>query len=236
MSAQREPQRPWRRIRSFIRREGRLTQGQRRALNSLSGDFLLDPTGEPIDQQAIFGRSAPLVLEIGFGNGESLLEMAAMDPERDFIGVEVHRPGLGQLLMGIERLGLKNLRAVGDDAVPFIEQRLLPGSLSQVLLYFPDPWHKKRHHKRRIVQTPFADLIASRLEPNGLWHLATDWQNYAEHMQAVLDPHPAFTPEHQQDGRNARPKWRPKTKFERRGEQLGHPVFDLLYRRVADEN
>lgn len=234
MAEQTESPHPWRRIRSFIRREGRLTQGQQRALETLSGDFILDPTGSPIDPQAIFGRTAPLVLEIGFGNGESLLEMAAMNPERDFIGVEVHRPGLGHLLMGIERLGLKNLRAVGDDAVPFIEQRLIPGSLNQVLLYFPDPWHKKRHHKRRIVQTEFADLIASRLAPGGLWHLATDWPNYAEHMQAVLDPHPAFNAEHHHDGRDARPQWRPKTKFERRGEQRGHPVFDLLYRRVSD--
>lgn len=226
---------PWRRIRSFIRREGRLTQGQQRALDTLSDDFLLDPQGSPLDPQAIFGRNAPLVLEIGFGNGESLLEMAAMQPEQDFIGVEVHRPGLGHLLMGIERLGLKNLRAVGDDAVPFIEQRLTPDSLEQVLLYFPDPWHKKRHHKRRIVQPDFADLIASRLRNGGLWHLATDWPDYATHMQAVLDPHPAFQAEHSGDGSDARPAWRPKTKFERRGEQRGHPVFDLLYRRVQPD-
>ena len=220
-----------RRIRSFIRREGRLTPGQQRALNELGPKYLVEPEGPPIDPVELFGRTAPLTLEIGFGNGDSLVEMAARDPDSDFIGIEVHRPGVGHLLNGIEHFGLTNLKAVCGDAVPFVEQRIAEESLDRLLLYFPDPWHKKRHHKRRIVQTPFADLVASRLKPGGLWHLATDWAEYAEHMRDVLDPHPAFVAEHEGSGENARPDWRPRTKFERRGEERGHQVFDLLYRR-----
>ncbi|MFN2381280.1 MAG: tRNA (guanosine(46)-N7)-methyltransferase TrmB [Guyparkeria sp.] len=220
-----------RRVRSFIRREGRLTPGQQRALNELGPKYLLEPAGEPIDPVELFGRQAPLTLEIGFGNGDSLVEMAAKDPNGDYIGIEVHRPGVGHLLNGIEHFGLTNLKAVCGDAVPFVEQRIGEGGLDRLLLYFPDPWHKKRHHKRRIVQTPFADLVASRLKSGGLWHLATDWAEYAEHMREVLDAHPAFVSEHEGSGENARPAWRPRTKFERRGEERGHQVFDLLYRR-----
>ncbi|MGC8698505.1 MAG: tRNA (guanosine(46)-N7)-methyltransferase TrmB, partial [Halothiobacillus sp.] len=175
----------------------------------------------------------PCTLEIGFGNGESLLAMAAAAPTQDFIGIEVHRPGIGQLLLGIERLGLTNIRIVAQDAVPFLQQRIPNHSLNRLLLYFPDPWHKARHHKRRIVQPPFADLIAAKLKPTGLWHCATDWAPYAEHMRAVLDMHPAFMAEHGGIGEAARPAWRPETKFERRGIRLSHAVFDLLYRRAA---
>ncbi|MFO7808987.1 tRNA (guanosine(46)-N7)-methyltransferase TrmB [Guyparkeria sp.] len=220
-----------RRIRSFIRREGRLTPGQQRALNELGSKYLIEPEGPPIDPVELFGRQAPLTLEIGFGNGDSLVEMAAKDSDGDFIGIEVHRPGVGHLLNGVEHYGLTNLKAVCGDAVPFVEQRLAEESLDRLLLYFPDPWHKKRHHKRRIVQTPFVDLAASRLKPGGLWHLATDWADYADHMREVLDAHPAFVAEHEGNGENARPAWRPRTKFERRGEERGHQVFDLLYRR-----
>lgn len=220
-----------RRVRSFIRREGRLTPGQQRALTELGPKYLIDPTGPVIDPVALFGREASLTLEIGFGNGDSLVEMAAKDPNQNFIGIEVHRPGVGHLLNGIEHFGLTNLKAVCGDAVPFLEQRLADENLDRLLLYFPDPWHKKRHHKRRIVQTSFADLVARRLKPGGLWHLATDWAEYGEHMREVLDPHPAFVAEHRGIGENARPDWRPRTKFERRGEERGHRVFDLLYRR-----
>ncbi|MCL7745230.1 tRNA (guanosine(46)-N7)-methyltransferase TrmB [Guyparkeria hydrothermalis] len=220
-----------RRIRSFIRREGRLTPGQQRALNELGPKYLIEPTGPQLDPSELFGRQAPLTLEIGFGNGDSLVEMAAKDPDGDYIGIEVHRPGVGHLLNGIEHFGLTNLMAVCGDAMPFVEERLGEGSLDRLLLYFPDPWHKKRHHKRRIVQTPFADLVASRIKPGGLWHLATDWAEYAEHMREVLNAHPAFAAEHAGTGENARPDWRPRTKFERRGEERGHQVFDLLYRR-----
>lgn len=219
-----------RRIRSFIRREGRLTGAQTRALTEFMPRFGLEASGPVLDQAQIFGRVAPLTLEIGFGNGESLLAMAQAAPEQDFIGIEVHRPGVGHLLLGIEQRGLTNVRVMNDDAVPFIQQRVGPGQLDRLLLYFPDPWHKARHHKRRIVQPDFADLIATRLRPQGLWHLATDWANYAEHMQSVLDAHPAFVAEHQGTGAAVRPDWRPETKFERRGIRLGHEVFDLLYR------
>lgn len=220
-----------RRIRSFIRREGRLTVAQTRALDQLMPRFGLTAEGPILDPAAIFGRTAPLTLEIGFGNGESLLDMAQAAPDQDFIGIEVHRPGIGHLLLGIEQRGLTNVRVLNDDAVPFLQQRIGPAQLDRLLLYFPDPWHKARHHKRRIVQPPFADLIAERLKPDGIWHLATDWANYAEHMRAVLDTHPAFTAAHQGTGAAARPDWRPETKFERRGIRLGHAVFDLIYRR-----
>ncbi|ANJ66902.1 tRNA (guanosine(46)-N7)-methyltransferase TrmB [Halothiobacillus diazotrophicus] len=220
-----------RRIRSFIRREGRLTVAQTRALAELMPRFGLAAQGPIIDQSALFGRTAPLTLEIGFGNGESLLDMAQAAPDQDFIGIEVHRPGVGHLLLGIEQRGLTNIRVMNDDAVPFIQQRIGPAQLDRLLLYFPDPWHKARHHKRRIVQPDFADLIAERLKPGGIWHLATDWANYAEHMRDVLDAHAAFTSLHQGTGVAARPDWRPETKFERRGIRLGHEVFDLVYRR-----
>ena len=220
-------------IRSFIRREGRLTVAQQRAIDDLLPRFALDGTGAPLDPPVIFGRAAPLTLEIGFGNGESLLAMAAAAPEQDFIGIEVHRPGVGHLLLGIEQRGLTNLREVNDDAVPFLRERIPPQSLHRLLLYFPDPWHKTRHHKRRIVQPEFVDLVAERLSPGGLWHLATDWAPYAEHMRAVLDAHPAFIARHLGTGENQRPAERPETKFERRGLRLSHSVFDLRYERQS---
>lgn len=222
---------PHRAIRSFIRREGRLTGAQTRAIATLLPPIELAGHGAPLDLPQVFGRTAPCTLEIGFGNGESLLAMAAAAPEQDFIGIEVHRPGIGQLLLGIERLSLTNIRIVADDAVPFLQQRIQDHSLDRLLLYFPDPWHKARHHKRRIVQPPFADLIARKLKPAGLWHCATDWAPYAEHMRSTLDAHPAFSAEHLGIGEAARPAWRPETKFERRGLRLSHAVFDLLYRR-----
>lgn len=184
-----------------------------------------------LDLRALFGRTASITLEIGFGNGESLLEMAAAAPEEDFIGIEVHRPGVGHLSLGIERLELTNIRVVAEDAVPFIQNRIANASLDRLLLYFPDPWPKARHHKRRIVQTAFANLISQKLKPGGLWHLATDWAPYAEHMRAVLDAHPDFSAEHNGNGEADRPSWRPQTKFERRGVRLQHSVYDLRYRR-----
>lgn len=221
-------------IRSFIRREGRLTVAQTRAIKELLPQLEIKPEGDVLDLSALFGRTAPLTLEIGFGNGESLLEMASAAPHEDFIGIEVHRPGIGHLALGIERLGLTNIRIVADDAVPFIQSRIPDAGLDRLLLYFPDPWHKARHHKRRIVQTEFADLISQKLKPGGLWHLATDWAPYSEHMRAVLDAHPAFSGEHTGSGASARPEWRPETKFERRGIRLQHDVFDLLYRRTQE--
>ncbi|OZB75435.1 MAG: tRNA (guanosine(46)-N7)-methyltransferase TrmB [Halothiobacillus sp. 14-55-98] len=219
-------------IRSFIRREGRLTAAQIRAINELLPAIELKADGAVLDMNVLFGRTAPVTLEIGFGNGESLLEMAAAAPNEDFIGIEVHRPGVGHLALGIERSGLTNIRIVAEDAVPFIRDRIADASLDRLLLYFPDPWHKARHHKRRIVQTEFANLVGQKLKKGGLWHLATDWAPYAEHMRAVLDAHPDFSSEHVGIGEAARPSWRPETKFERRGIRLQHAVFDLLYRRI----
>jgi len=217
-------------IRSFIRREGRLTAAQIRAINELLPSIEIKAEGHELDLAALFGRTAPVTIEIGFGNGESLLSMAAAAPDEDFIGIEVHRPGVGHLALGIERLELTNIRIVAEDAVPFIKDRVADASIDRLLLFFPDPWHKARHHKRRLVQTEFADLVSQKLKPDGLWHLATDWAPYAEHMRAVLDRHPDFSAEHHGTGEAARPSWRPETKFERRGIRLEHAVFDLLYR------
>ncbi|MEW5838931.1 MAG: tRNA (guanosine(46)-N7)-methyltransferase TrmB [Pseudomonadota bacterium] len=222
-------------IKSFVLREGRLTAGQQRALDELMPRFGIAESVSPLDFAELFGNDHAVTLEIGFGNGESLATMAEAAPELNFIGVEVHRPGVGHLLHLIEQKGLTNVRVANADAVELLKKRIPPASLARLLLYFADPWHKSRHHKRRIVQPAFADLVASRLAPGGLWHLATDWENYAEHMRAVLEAHPAFvnavaphacTPE--------RPAWRPETKFERRGQRLGHGVWDMLYLRRSD--
>jgi tRNA (guanine-N7-)-methyltransferase len=227
------PEAPRRRVRSFVRREGRLTQGQERALERLWPSLGVAP-GQPIDLLRLFGRNAPTTLEIGFGNGESLAAQAQAAPERNFLGIEVHRPGIGHLLVEIERLGLTNLRVCEGDAVEVLERQIAPASLDCVQLFFPDPWHKKRHHKRRLVQQAFLELVASRLIPGGTLHCATDWADYARQMQEELDRAQAwFTPQGPQP-LPARPEQRPATRFERRGERLGHAVADFLYRRRAD--
>lgn len=230
-SSQEGPAGGTRRVRSFVRRGGRITAGQQRALERLWPRFGVAPGQDPVDLPALFGRDAPVTLEIGFGNGESLAWQAEQMPERDFIGIEVHRPGVGHLLGELERRGLDNVRIFNDDAVSVLETRIPPASLDTVQVYFPDPWHKKRHHKRRLIQPAFVRLIASRLRPGGVLHLATDWDDYATQMQTVLreagelfeSDGPQPVPE--------RPAHRPATRFERRGEHLGHRVSDFLYRR-----
>jgi tRNA (guanine-N(7)-)-methyltransferase (EC 2.1.1.33) len=218
-------------IRSFVRREGRLTPAQASALATLLPRYGV-PTGDgPLDLDALFGRRAPRVLEIGFGAGEQLLARAAAEPQHDFLGIEVHRPGIGRLLHEAERLDLGNLRVAGEDAVELLRRRLPAASITELLLYFPDPWPKKRHHKRRIVQPEFAALVARALPAGGLWRLATDWADYAAQMREVLDAAPDFVNAGDADGYATRPDSRPPTRFERRGERLGHAVFDLLYRR-----
>ncbi len=220
-----------RRVRSFVRREGRLTRGQQRALDESLPRFGIPEGEDPIDFDHLFGRRAPVTLEIGFGNGESLAQQAQAQPERDFIGIEVHRPGVGHLLGEIERRELENVRVVVEDAVGVLEQRIPPSSLDAVQIFFPDPWHKKRHHKRRLVQPAFLRLVASRLKPGGRLHLATDWLEYAEHMKAALvEAQDLFEPEGAQPAAT-RPAYRPETRFERRGQRLGHAVYDFLYRR-----
>jgi tRNA (guanine-N7-)-methyltransferase len=214
-----------RRVRSFVRRTGRVTSGQQRALRALWPRWGLEPPAGTLDLDAIFARHAPRVLEIGFGDGEVLVQMATAHPEQDFLGVEVHEPGLGRCLLGIEGAGLANVRLIREDAVLVLQHWLAPESLDRVNLFFPDPWPKKRHHKRRIVQPAFLGLVARCLKSGGLLHMATDWAPYAEHMREVLDASAKFT------GLSG-PGDRPPTKFERRGTRLGHGITDLRYRRT----
>jgi len=188
-------------------------------------------TDRDLDFAALFGRKAPVTLEIGFGNGDTLALLAERNPDRNYFGIEVHRPGVGRLLRNIEKHGLDNLRVGNHDAVEVLKQQIPDASLDAVLLYFPDPWPKKRHHKRRIVQPEFAELIATKLAPGGRWHLATDWENYAEHMLEVLNACPELENLSPTGDWVERPPERPETHFERRGKRLGHQVWDLMFRR-----
>lgn len=223
---------PHRVIRSFVRREGRMTDGQKAALERLSARYSLDPIEGPIDFGAAFGRVAPLSFEIGFGAGDALLARAQARPDWNHVGVEVHRPGVGRALIRAEQMGLANLRVMTRDAVEILREQVAPAALNEVVIEFPDPWHKKRHHKRRLVQAEFARLLADRLAADGVLRLATDWAEYAVQMREVLDAEPAFvTLSTREDGCIDRPTTRPLTRFEARGERLGHSVFDLAYRR-----
>jgi len=219
-------------IRSFVKREGRLTNGQQHALDHLWPEFGIDYSDVTIDMDAVFGRQAERILEIGFGNGESLWQMASEQPDKDFIGIEVHRPGVGRLLKKIEDSGMQNLRLICHDAIDVLKQQITDNSLDRVQLFFPDPWHKKKHHKRRIVQAEFAELIAQKLKAGGIFHLATDWQHYAEHMLEVLNNCPQLQNLSPQNDFVPRPDERPLTKFERRGHRLGHGVWDLFYNTI----
>ena len=224
-------------VRSFVRREGRLTHGQQRALDELWPRFGVAYAATELDLDGLFGRHAPRVLEIGFGNGEALASMAQARPDMDFIGVEVHRPGVGHLLLQIERLALTNVRIVSHDAIEVLHNQLPAAALQRVHLFFPDPWPKKRHHKRRIVQPPFLQLLAARTVPGATLHMATDWENYAEQMFEVLDQCPYFdnvaAGGSLAEARMERPATRPETKFELRGRRRGHDVWDLLATRNA---
>lgn len=224
---------PHRAIRSFVLREGRLTAGQERAFRELWPRFGVDwQQGETLDPQTRFATARPITLEIGFGDGESLAAMAAAAPERDFIGLEVHRPGVGHLLLALEQQELTNVRVLRADATALLETGLPSASLDAVQLFFPDPWPKKRHHKRRIVQPGFVAAVARVLRPGGSFHLATDWTPYADWMLAMLDDAPELFENSAGPGQfSARPAQRPITKFERRGQRLGHQVYDLIYRR-----
>ena len=220
-----------RRIRSFVRRQGRLTNGQQRALDELLPRFGLDLAQGMPDFDAVFGRQQPRILEIGFGNGDSLAQQARDNPATDFIGIEVHRPGVGHLLAEMERLALVNVRVICADAVEVLQHCIPDLALEGVQIFFPDPWPKQRHHKRRLVQTGFIQLIARKLKPGGTLHLATDWQHYAEQMLAVLDTVKGLHNTAKGGGFVPRPVFRPLTKFEQRGQRLGHGVWDLLYRK-----
>lgn len=220
-----------RRIRSFVTRAGRVSTGQRRALDEFGPRYVVPYTPQMPDWNAVFGRQAPRVLEIGFGMGASTAEIAAMRADDDFLGVEVHEPGVGALLKLIGEQDLTNIRIIQHDAVEVLEHMLAPESLDGVHIFFPDPWHKARHHKRRLIQPPLVALLASRLKPGAYLHCATDWQNYAEQMLEVLAADPSL--ENTADGYAPRPDYRPVTKFERRGLRLGHGVWDLVFRKRA---
>jgi tRNA (guanine-N7-)-methyltransferase len=219
-------------IRSFVLRTGRTTPAQQRAFEQHWPRFGLEYSGQPRDLDASFGRQAPRVLEIGFGNGEALRYAANRERERDFIGVEVHTPGVGQLLNALAEDSLDNVRIFRHDAVEVLRDEIAPASLAEVRIYFPDPWHKKRHHKRRLIQPAFVALLASRLQEGGMLHLATDWADYAAHMIEVVEGSRMFCNLAGPGGGLARPQWRLPTRFEDRGIRLGHQVVDLVYRKV----
>ena len=219
-------------IRSYVRRAGRITLAQERALLELWPRYGLEFQPAWLDLDRIFDRAAARTLEIGFGNGEHLLERARSSPERDFLGVEVHRPGIGHLLLGAAGAGARNLRVIAHDAVEVMQQQIAPASLDELQLLFPDPWPKERHHKRRIVQPSFAPLVASRLKPRGLWHLATDWEPYAQHMLEVLRACESLRNCAADGGFIDSVQARSATRFERRGVQLGHRVRELLFARL----
>ena len=220
-------------IRSFVKRQGRMTQGQSRALSECLPDYGVGLDSGEINFEVLFGRSAPNILEIGFGMGQSLVEQAEKQPECNFLGIEVHLPGVGSLLNSMQAKGLDNLRVSCDDAVEVIRQQITPESVHGVQVFFPDPWHKKRHHKRRLIQPDFVRLLSSRLTPGGFLHLATDWQPYAEHMLEVLQAEPSLVNTSETDDYVPRPESRPETKFEKRGHRLGHGVWDLFFIRNA---
>jgi tRNA (guanine-N7-)-methyltransferase len=216
-------------IRSFVLRQGRMSRAQRRAHETLLAHFGLPYASQRLDLAAAFGRDAPTILEIGFGMGETTALVAQAHPEINYLGVEVHAPGVGSLLKQIEQRGLRNVRIVQHDAMEVIEYMLAPGSLDGVFVFFPDPWPKKRHHKRRLVQPPFARALALRLKPAGVLHLATDWHDYAVQMLEVLRAEPLL--ENTAADFAPRPEYRPHTKFEQRGLRLGHGVWDVIFRR-----
>jgi len=219
-------------IRSFVIRGGRMTTGQQKAYDAHWPEKGLTVEQGVPDFAQVFGREAPLILEIGFGMGGSLLEMAKFEPEKNFIGIEVHLPGVGALLKGMSEEGVDNIRIYHADANLVIDHCIPDGSLERVQLFFPDPWHKKRHHKRRLVQPEFVERIRKKLRVGGLFHMATDWENYAEHMMEVMSAAPGYENVAGAGQYSPRPDTRPVTKFEKRGERLGHGVWNLIFRRV----
>jgi tRNA (guanine-N7-)-methyltransferase len=217
-------------IRSFVMRTGRMTSGQARALEELWPRYGVEFSPAALDLNALFGRRAPRTLEIGFGNGEHLAALATAHPERDYFGVEVHQPGVGHLFMLAATNNLANIRASTHDAVEVLGAQIAAAALDEVLVLFPDPWHKKRHHKRRLIQPPFVELVASRLAPGGVLRLATDWEEYALQMLEVMRGNPQFT-NLSPDGDWMPTPPRAPTRFEKRGARLGHGVWDLAFRR-----
>ena len=218
-------------IKSFVRRAGRTTIGQAKAFEDLGPRFIVPYGPQPLDTTAVFGRTAPLVLEIGFGMGEATAHIARVRPQDNFLCCEVHEPGVGALLKRIGEQALENIRIVQHDAVEVIDQMLPPASLDGIHIFFPDPWHKKKHNKRRLIQSPLVAKLAARLKPGGYLHCATDWQPYAAQMLQVLSAEPLLA--NTAEGYAPQPDYRPLTKFENRGLRLGHGVWDLVFRRCA---
>jgi tRNA (guanine-N7-)-methyltransferase len=222
-----------RKIQSFVKREGRLTAGQEKAIAQNWPTMGLKQTDGLQNFLDVFGRKAPLVLEIGFGMGKSLVEMALNEPDKDFIGIEVHRPGVGACLGEAAEHNVSNLRVYEHDAVEVFADCIADNILARVQLFFPDPWHKTRHHKRRIVQTEFVQKLRSKLAIGGVFHMATDWENYAEHMLIVMSEAKGFKNQSATNDYVPRPEQRPLTKFEQRGHKLGHGVWDLMFERIS---
>lgn len=220
-----------RKVRSFVLRQGRFTPAQQRAFDEQWPRFGLDYTGHRRDLDAVFGRKARRVIEIGFGNGDALRFAAHQDTTRDLIGIEVHAPGVGRLLNALAEDGSDHVRVYHHDAVEVLNNEIADASIDEIRIYFPDPWHKKRHNKRRLVQPEFAQLLVRKLVPDGRLHLATDWRDYAEQMWDVLDATAGIVNRAGPRGSVPRPEWRPQTHFETRGQKLGHGVWDLIYDR-----
>jgi len=233
MTAGDKQSRPHRAIRSFVRRTGRLTPSQQRALDVLWPAYGIAFDEALLEFSEIFGRDAHVVLEIGFGNGATLVQQAAESSDKDFLGIEVHEPGIGHCLIAAREAGIKNLKLIAHDAIEVLESQIAPSALQRINLYFPDPWPKKRHHKRRIVQQPFLELCADRLAPGGALHIATDWANYAEHIDAEVGQSLRFVCSERRvhDGDN--PLRRPETKFERRGIKKGHRIWDWRFEKTG---
>ena len=222
-----------RHIRSFVLRAGRMTPAQERALSELWPLYGIEYRGNPLDLEAIFGRRAPRCLEIGFGIGEVIGSLAENHPQIDYLGIEVHRPGVGRLLLHAQQAGLRNLRVICHDAVEVLQAGIPDGALDEMLVFFPDPWHKKRHHKRRLIDSDFVASAAAKLRTGGVLRLATDWQEYAEQMLTVCNANPQLASLSADGTYVARPDFRPPTRFERRGARLGHGVWDLAYTKLA---
>ncbi len=223
-----------RKIRSFVRREGRLTKGQENAMKECWPTMGIDYQQKLLDWKEVFGNDNPVVLEIGFGMGASLVEMASNAPEKNFIGIEVHSPGVGACLASARDAGVTNLRVMCHDAVEVFEHMIPDNSLSTLQLFFPDPWHKARHHKRRIVKAEFAEMVRQKLKlDSGIFHMATDWENYAEHMIDVMVQAPGYKNIAAEGDYIPRPDERPLTKFEARGHRLGHGVWDIKFKRTS---
>ncbi|EUD06884.1 tRNA (guanosine(46)-N7)-methyltransferase TrmB [Providencia alcalifaciens] len=227
-----EEGRVMRRVRSFVRRQGRLTKHQEEALESEWAEMGIDFVNEPFDFAKLFNNSNPVTLEIGFGMGASLVTMAAQNPDKNFLGIEVHAPGVGACLASAKEENVTNLRVMCHDAIEVLDFMIPNGSLEMVQLFFPDPWHKAKHNKRRIVQVPFAEKIRSKLIDGGVFHMATDWEPYAEHMLEVMTSVAGYENVSTTEDYVPRPESRPETKFEKRGQRLGHGVWDLMFKRI----